>query len=148
MTEPNTEVQAVTLDDMLVELRKINHWQEKANARATELRYAIKENLEQSMKINRGYEGVQTVAETVQIDGKQFKLQVEQKVNRSLDQKKVADVMKLLPKAVVTKLFKTKYDFSVSTMRNLTPTDLAKFNECLKESAGIPTIKLVPIDEE
>lgn len=136
-----------TLDDMLVELRKIKHWQEKASTRESELRYAIKDLLEQQMKINRGHEGVQTVADTVVIEGRQFKLQVEQKINRSLDQKKVAEVQKSLPKTVAAKLFKTKFDFSVAEMRKLTPDNLAKFQACLKESASLPTIKLVPVDE-
>lgn len=144
MTEQAKEV---SLNDMLVELRKIKHWQEKASARENELRYAVKERLEQQMQINKGHEGIQTVADPVEIDGIKFKLQVEQKINRSLDQKKVLEVIKLIPKTVGAKLFKTKYDFSVAEMRKLTPDNLTKFQQCLKESAGLPTIKLVPLDE-
>lgn len=144
MTE---QTNAPTLDDMLIELRKIKHWQDKASTRESELRYAIKDLLEQQMKINRGHEGVQTVADPITIEGRQFKVQVEQKINRSLDQKKAAEVQKAMPKTVAAKLFKTKWDFSVAEMRKLTPDNLAKFQACLKESAGLPTIKLVPLDE-
>ncbi|UNY42461.1 hypothetical protein [Escherichia phage vB_EcoM_IntR] len=118
----------------------------QAKANQETLRRTIKARLERDMIINRGKEGTLTVE--FSMHGVPGKLKVEQKVNRSLDQKLVPDVMKKLPKTVVAKLFKTKYEMSVTAYRNLTPEQLAIVDPVVKTSPGIPTVTFTPAATE
>lgn len=118
----------------------------QAKADQETLRRTIKARLERDMIINRGKEVTQTVE--FSMHGVPGKLKVEQKVNRSLDQKLVPDVMKKLPKTVVAKLFKTKYEMSVTAYRNLTPEQLAIVDPVVKTSPGIPTVTFTPAATE
>lgn len=127
-------------------LANLNRWMAQAKADQETLRRTIKARLERDMIINRGKEGIQTVE--FSMHGVPGKLKVEQKVNRSLDQKLVPDVMKKLPKTVVAKLFKTKYEMSVTAYRNLTPEQLAIVDPVVKTSPGIPTVTFTPAATE
>ncbi|EKN1516631.1 hypothetical protein PWK75_001344 [Salmonella enterica] len=132
------ELESMDTEQLYDKLANLNRWMAQAKADQETLRRTIKARLERDMIINRGKEGTQTVE--FSMHGVPGKLKVEQKVNRSLDQKLVPDVMKKLPKTVVAKLFKTKYEMSVTAYRNLTPEQLAIVDPVVKTSPGIPTV--------
>lgn len=135
MTKP---IEQCTTEELLIQLANVNTWMAKAKAEAETLRRTIKLRLEKDMIIQTGKEGTQTIEYSV--NGVPGKLKVEQKVNRSLDQKLVPEVMKQLPVAVRAKVFKTKYELSLTGFRNLTPEQLAIVEPIVKASAGIPTV--------
>jgi hypothetical protein len=135
MTKP---IEQCTTEELLIQLANVNTWMAKAKAEAETLRRTIKLRLEKDMIIQTGKEGTQTIEYSV--NGVPGKLKVEQKVNRSLEQKLVPEVMKQLPVAVRAKVFKTKYELSLTGFRNLTPEQLAIVEPIVKVSAGIPTV--------
>ncbi|EAP3072128.1 hypothetical protein D9891_23965 [Salmonella enterica] len=140
------ELESMDTEQLYDKLANLNRWMAQAKADQEMLRRTIKARLERDMIINRGKEGTQTVE--FSMHGVPGKLKVEQKVNRSLDQKLVPDVMKKLPKTVVAKLFKTKYEMSVTAYRNLTPEQLAIVDPVVKTSPGIPTVTFTPAATE
>ena len=140
------ELESMDTEQLYDKLANLNRWMVQAKADQETLRRTIKARLERYMIINRGKEGTQTVE--FSMHGVPGKLKVEQKVNRSLDQKLVPDVMKKLPKTVVAKLFKTKYEMSVTAYRNLTPEQLAIVDPVVKTSPGIPTVTFTPAATE
>lgn len=140
------ELELMDTEQLYDKLANLNRWMAQAKADQETLRRTIKARLERDMIINRGKEGTQTVE--FSMHGVPGKLKVEQKVNRSLDQKLVPDVMKKLPKTVVAKLFKTKYEMSVTAYRNLTPEQLAIVDPVVKTSPGIPTVTFTPAATE
>ena len=135
MTKP---IEQCTTEELLIQLANVNTWMAKAKAEAETLRRTIKLRLEKDMIIQTGKEGTQTIEYSV--NGVPGKLKVEQKINRSLEQKLVPEVMKKLPKVVAAKLFKAKYDMSITAYRNLTPEQLAIVDPIVKVSPGIPTV--------
>ena len=146
-----TTQQPKTLDEMSTselynQLSNINRWMAKAKDDAETLRRMIKTRLEADMVIATGKEGTQTVP--FSIDGVPGKMKVEQKINRSLDQKLVPNVIKELPKIVAAKLFKVKYELSLTAYRNLTPEQLAKVEPIVKVSPGIPTVTFTPAETD
>lgn len=141
MTKP---IEQCTTEELLVQLTNVNTWMAKAKAEAETLRRTIKLRLEADMIIQTGKEGTQSV--DFSVNGVPGKLKVEQKVNRSLEQKLVPEVMKQLPVAVRAKVFKTKYELSLTGFRNLTPEQLAIVEPIVKVSAGIPTVSFQPAD--
>ena len=110
------------------------------------LRRTVKARLERDMVISTGKEGTQTV--DFSIHGVPGKLKVEQKINRTVNQKLVAGVIKELPKIVAAKLFKVKYELSVTAYRNLTPEQLAKVDPIIKVSPSIPTVTFTAADTD
>lgn len=146
-----TTQQAKTIDQMSTselynQLSNINRWMAKAKDDAETLRRTIKGRLEADMVIATGKEGTQTV--DYAMDGVPGKLKVEQKINRSLEQKLVPEVIKKLPKLVAAKLFTIKYDLSLTSFRNLTPEQMALVEPIVKVSAGIPTITFKPTETD
>lgn len=129
-----------------MQLANLNKWMARAKADQETLRRTLKARFEKDMIISAGKEGTQTVDFTLQ--GVPGKLKVEQKINRSLDQKLVPAVIKELPKTVVAKLFKTEYKLSITAYRNLTPEQLAKVEPIVKVSAGIPTITFTAEEQD
>lgn len=137
-----------TNDELFNQLANVNKWMAKAKVEQETLRRTIKARLEADMVIQTGKEGTQTI--DFSVCGVEGKLKVEQKINRSLEQKLVPSILKELPKAVGIKLFKVKYELSLTAYRNLTPEQLAKVDPIVKVSAGIPTVTFTPAaaDEE
>lgn len=146
MSNQPKPLEQCTTDELFNQLANINKWMAKAKADQETLRRTIKARLEADMIIQTGKEGTQTVEFSV--DGVAGKLKVEQKINRSLDQKLVPAVMKELPPTVRAKLFKAKYEMSLTAYRNLTPEQLAKVDPIVKVSAGIPTVTFTPADSD
>ncbi|MEA4022414.1 hypothetical protein VBJ55_22555 [Enterobacter hormaechei] len=131
-------MEQLTTEQLLDNLSNLNKWMAKAKEDQELLRRTIKSRLERDMIISKGKEGTQTT--DFSLHGVPGKLKVEQKINRSLEQKLVPEVMKKLPKVVAAKLFKAKYDMSITAYRNLTPEQLAIVGPIVKVSPGIPTV--------
>lgn len=146
MSNQQKPIEQCTNDELFNQLANINSWMAKAKVQQETLRRTIKARLEADMVIQSGKEGTQTV--DFSVDGVAGKLKVEQKINRSLDQKLVPAVLKELPKAVGIKLFKVKYELSLTSFRNLTPEQMAKVDPIVKVSAGIPTITFTPAADD
>lgn len=140
------QIEDCTTEELLTQLANLNTWMAKAKAEAETLRRTIKLRLEADMIIQTGKEGTQTIEYSV--NGVPGKLKVEQKVNRSLEQKLVPEVMKQLPVAVRAKVFKTKYELSLTGFRNLTPEQLAIVEPIVKVSPGIPTVTFTPVEND
>ena len=138
-------IEECSTEELLTQLTNVNTWMAKAKADAETLRRTIKARLEADMAIQTGKEGTQTIEYVV--NGVPGKLKVDQKVNRSLDQKLVPEVMKKLPVAVRAKVFKTKYELSLTGYRNLTPEQLAIVEPIVKVSPGIPVVTFTPIED-
>lgn len=139
-------LEEMTTDELFNQLANVNKWMVKAKADQETLRRTIKARLERDMVIQSGKEGTQTIDYSV--CGVEGKLKVEQKINRSLEQKLVPGILKELPKAVGIKLFKVKYELSLTAYRNLTPEQLAKVDPIVKVSAGIPTVTFTPAEAD
>lgn len=139
-------LEEMTTDELFNQLANVNKWMVKAKADQETLRRTIKARLERDMVIQSGKEGTQTIDYSV--CGVEGKLKVEQKINRSLEQKLVPSILKELPKAVGIKLFKVKYELSLTAYRNLTPEQLAKVDPIVKVSAGIPTVTFTPAEAD
>ena len=133
-------------DELLDNLDRLNRWMSKAKADGETIRRLLKARLERDLVIQSGKEGTQTIEFSV--NGVHGKLKIEQKVNRTLDQKKVPEVMKKLSPAIRAKLFKTKYDLSVTGYRNLSPEALAIVDPIVKASPGIPVVVFTPDEPE
>lgn len=149
MAQEEKTFEEMSTAELYVKLSDINRWMTKAKATTETLRRTIKARLEADMIIATGKEGAQTVDYSV--NGVPGKLKVEQKVNRTLNQKLVAGVMKQLPVATRAKVFKTKYELSLTGYRTLNPEQLALVEPIIKVSAGIPSITFTPAvadDEE
>lgn len=146
MSQQQKPIEECSNDELFNRLANINKWMAKAKADQETLRRTIKARLEADMIITSGKEGTQTV--DFSVDGVAGKLKVEQKINRSLDQKLVPAILKELPKAVGIKLFKVKYELSLTAFRNLTPEQFAKVDPIVKVSAGIPTVTFTPADSD
>uniref|UniRef100_A0AAU8GJP8 Uncharacterized protein n=2 Tax=unclassified Rosemountvirus TaxID=2738372 RepID=A0AAU8GJP8_9CAUD len=138
-------IEECSTEELLTQLTNVNTWMAKAKADAETLRRTIKARLEADMAIQTGKEGTQTIEYAV--NGVPGKLKVDQKVNRSLEQKLVPEVMKKLPVAVRAKVFKTKYELSLTGYRNLTPEQLAIVEPIVKVSPGIPVVTFTPIED-
>ncbi|QTD79435.1 putative structural protein [Escherichia phage vB_EcoM_fHy-Eco03] len=138
-------IEECSTEELLTQLTNVNTWMAKAKADAETLRRTIKARLEADMAIQTGKEGTQTIEYAV--NGVPGKLKVDQKVNRSLDQKLVPEVMKKLPPVVRAKVFKTKYELSLTGYRNLTPEQLAIVEPIVKVSPGIPVVTFTPIED-
>lgn len=138
-------IEECSTEELLTQLTNVNVWMAKAKADAETLRRTIKARLEADMAIQTGKEGTQTIEFAV--NGVPGKLKVDQKINRSLEQKLVPEVMKQLPVAVRAKVFKTKYELSLTGYRNLTPEQLAIVEPIVKVSAGIPTVTFTPAED-
>ena len=127
----------MTIEEKLLELNKVNDWLVKGKAKADALREEIKQEALR-LQLIENKEGAASVEFAV--EGIEGKLTITRKINRTLDQKLVSNVKKVLPPA----LFKDKTELVVSAYRKLDDKQLQILSAVMKESEGLPTISWEP----
>lgn len=131
-----TEQTVMTLEEKLVELDKINKWLAKGKATADALRWEIQREAVR-LQLIHNKEGAASTEYAV--NGVEGKLTVTRKINRTIDQKAVPELLKVLPK----ELLKPKYELVISAYRKLDEKQLGMLSLGLKESEGLPTVEWV-----
>lgn len=127
----------MAIEEKLLELNKVTEWLTKGKAKADALREEIKQEA-LCLQLIDNKEGAASVEFAV--EGIEGKLTITRKISRTLDQKLVGNVKKVLPPT----LFKEKTELVVSAYRKLDDKQLQILSAVMRESEGLPTISWEP----